>query len=409
MQYHGIPVEKRAAADAKREKAIQEKLTTVERRGFAIPAVLEQEVTAVAQSIVKLAQRYGVQIDPPEMKHIYVMSDMFFSHPSKDKDAYTLGEFHGATKSITLRASEFFPGGAKQDGMFAEKRRAEHLLFQRDFRRMISDPNDSYPYSKMDVYLRGVVAVVLFFSADEISESFFRKDVPVDVLRRLIEERSRTIQGIPREVADLARDSLLPSIVSDQEKMWNLGELALNFSEKETIERLLKEKDVSMSEEAKELIRHEMAHAASHNVISEFSSGHVTRVGYKVPGRRKKTYYLSLNEACTETIAQEASCEDRQNFFETKGTYARDRLLLQHIVRKIAAAKGETTVVVWSRFVRGFFTGELMHLRDIETAFGRKAWDFYTSLTPDDFLGTKKDKTRNTLKKYFGFEYANTD
>jgi hypothetical protein len=32
--------------------------------------------------------------------------------------------------------------------------------------------------------------------------------------------------------------------------------------------------------------------------------------------------------------------------------------------------KGETKEDVWKRFKRGEFTGEMMHLRDVETAFG---------------------------------------
>ena len=45
--------------------------------------------------------------------------------------------------------------------------------------------------------------------------------------------------------------------------------------------------------------------------------------------------------------------------------------ILDLIIRKVAQDRNEDEIAVWKRFKRGMFTGEMMHLRDIEHAFGR--------------------------------------
>jgi len=47
--------------------------------------------------------------------------------------------------------------------------------------------------------------------------------------------------------------------------------------------------------------------------------------------------------------------------------------ILEIVLEKIAKNNKEKPEQVWQRFKKGFFTGEMMHLRDVEKTFGKGA------------------------------------
>jgi hypothetical protein len=185
-----------------------------------------------------------------------------------------------------------------------------------------------------------------------------------------------------------------------------IGRLAKRLSGTRAVRHLLENADARRLDSVRETITHELVHATAHNLFVEFPDGSSDRSGYRVPRRDRKSDFVlkSLNEACTESIAQGVLANsnglDAMLVAGENSAYAIDRVLLVHIIVGIAKTKKETLETVWSRFERGYFTGELMHLRDIEKTFGREAWDYYKQLMPDE-LRKPSRATKQKIKKYF--------
>ena len=86
----------------------------------------------------------------------------------------------------------------------------------------------------------------------------------------------------------------------------------------------------------------------------------------------------------TDDIALRLMARHMEDFFkEFKFTekeleegisYEEDYLtILSAIIKKIAKNNNEEPKEVWKRFRKGYFTGEMMHLRDVDKVFGKGA------------------------------------
>jgi hypothetical protein len=71
--------------------------------------------------------------------------------------------------------------------------------------------------------------------------------------------------------------------------------------------------------------------------------------------------------------------------------------IVEIIIQKVAEKKGEDRELVWQRFKRGLFSGEMMHLRDIEETFGKGSLRILASLESEDVPVAM-------VKKYFESE-----
>lgn len=136
---------------------------------------------------------------------------------------------------------------------------------------------------------------------------------------------------------------------------------------------------------------HEFVHELSHKKYRYSDATkkvEVYRSGYSVSGydEKKERHYSLLegfNEAMTSQISkymlQKHSEEIREQFGiseegldnEIEVEYPEEREQLEDLVKRIAELRSEPLVEVWNKFVRGYFTGEMMHLRDIERVFGK--------------------------------------
>lgn len=131
---------------------------------------------------------------------------------------------------------------------------------------------------------------------------------------------------------------------------------------------------------------HEMVHIVSKTkyYLSE-NDIKVTRSGYRnVNPTEGHEHFLALNEAVVEKIVIDILERHRldlvHNFDVSLEDYAKEGKyfsnyneyikVLEDIVNEISEKKGENTDDVWKRFKLGIFTGEMMHLRDINKIYG---------------------------------------
>lgn len=111
------------------------------------------------------------------------------------------------------------------------------------------------------------------------------------------------------------------------------------------------------------------------------------RSGYRIANPEEPKghqHFFGLNEAMTDYIALRLMARHMEDFFkEFKLTekelkegisYEEDYLtILSAIIKKIAENNNEESEKVWKRFRKGYFTGEMMHLRDVDKVFGKGA------------------------------------
>lgn len=121
------------------------------------------------------------------------------------------------------------------------------------------------------------------------------------------------------------------------------------------------------------------------------------RLGYHFMGSDGKPQMerlIGLNEMITEKIDVDIckkhkheirkkinlSRKEIKNLVDNNYLKHRPREILDLIIEEIARVKEERIDDVWKRFEKGLFTGEMMHLRDIERVFGAGALEVLSVL-----------------------------
>lgn len=161
-----------------------------------------------------------------------------------------------------------------------------------------------------------------------------------------------------------------------------------------------------------EVLIHESIHFKSYQVhkldVKNKSMGEY-REGYKLRGREDVDYFRGFNEAVVQKTTEDilmkshksSDASDLQKtLFKLRGAYTSELLTVNQIVNKIAKIKNQSKDEVWERFKKGQFTGEMMHLRDVENAYGPGSLRILAS------MNTRKS---NKLKKFLYYTYFSTD
>lgn len=162
---------------------------------------------------------------------------------------------------------------------------------------------------------------------------------------------------------------------------------------------------------------HEMVHTASKKkyYLRPDDSISVSRSGYRNENPiDDHEHLIGLNEAIVDKITIDIfnrhrldmvrdfdiSSEDYNKESKYFGDYDKYIEILKIIVKRIADTKGEGEDEVWKRFKRGIFTGEMMHLRDIEKIYGKGALRMLDTLDTDE-MHSAPEETIERVKKYF--------
>ena len=145
------------------------------------------------------------------------------------------------------------------------------------------------------------------------------------------------------------------------------------------------------------VLLHEMVHSQAYkkvhsNFDKEINHNQITtkRLGYRVENSEElnHVHFLGFNEAITEKITSEMEGKYFEDILEELG-FSEDEMfevkcgssmapayqnqvdIINIIIEKIAKTKNEDEQVVWQRIKKGYFTGNMMHLRDVEKACGK--------------------------------------
>lgn len=214
----------------------------------------------------------------------------------------------------------------------------------------------------------------------------------------------------------------------------------------EVLDRLFDEEDAKIDKWAEEQLErfeqferyallHTLVHEALH--LQAYARFHIKRVseddevvdlkrtGYKTDTSNYQSRFISLNEAVTEQMTQDALVEQNELLknekypvevpqeesddefedevswlakYNESVTYPQDRKLMRYILEKIAEKKEEPIESVWDRFSRGYLEGTMAHLGDIERTFGRGTLKFYAGIFPEDL---ENASIRDLVYEYF--------
>ena len=159
-------------------------------------------------------------------------------------------------------------------------------------------------------------------------------------------------------------------------------------------------------------ILHESLHLSSHYKFRmEDGKGVAYRFGYKIYNpKNDHEHFSGLNEAVIDKTAREIfgkheeELTDEFDFSpeEKKTLFWYDEYIrpLEAIIGKIAAGRGESEEMVWNRFKKGLFSGEMMHLRKVEKIFGKDALKVFAALGQETKT-LSKDEVNEKVLRYF--------
>lgn len=134
----------------------------------------------------------------------------------------------------------------------------------------------------------------------------------------------------------------------------------------------------NIKEEKFETIIHESIHSSSHHKYIGDKVPTQYRIGYELI-KNRVSKNIKLFEGFNESVVQKTTLdilnhEDKNgkeyinNLIDTM--YSEHMFILDQIIKKISIVKNQSQNEVWERFKKAQFTGEMMHLRDVEGAFG---------------------------------------
>lgn len=143
---------------------------------------------------------------------------------------------------------------------------------------------------------------------------------------------------------------------------------------------------------------HEIIHLAglSHAYIDKDKKKiSLTRSGYD-----SGAYFSALNEAVVQKMTADMMEKNRRRIetpgypldtddFKSSGPYATEMQALDMVIWRIAKHRGESKDEVWTRFKKNYFTGGMMHLRDLERALGPGALRAYANIPRESEVMTR--------------------
>lgn len=121
-------------------------------------------------------------------------------------------------------------------------------------------------------------------------------------------------------------------------------------------------------------------------LTGETRSGYVVR---KPKSEREHEHFSALNEAVVQRTTWD-KIKDKLPSMNANPSYVNEVKILDTIIRKVAEANSEDEQAVWGKIRKGLFTGEMMHLRQIEKVCGNGSLEVLANLTTEDLERTKK-------------------
>jgi hypothetical protein len=147
---------------------------------------------------------------------------------------------------------------------------------------------------------------------------------------------------------------------------------------------------------------HELCHALSHSkhalekIDDESFQLTKTRTGYGVDNAQKNhSHFLALNEAMTQWISERIMKDNEQkikqelqvnnkelvHWHNVRDYYFPFMHVLWNIMIQLEKSSGTGSKEMDNKYMRGYFDGSMMHLRDIEKSFGPGSLKVFSALS----------------------------
>ncbi len=137
------------------------------------------------------------------------------------------------------------------------------------------------------------------------------------------------------------------------------------------------------------------------------------RSGYFLQERRGEahSHFKGFNEAITDKIVKEIFATHRDEILEEFNVTPEEQRsvlyyneyinILNVIIAGIAKKTNESEDLIWWKIKRGYFTGEMMHLREIEKIYGKNSLKVLAMLGGDATNDPREKKISRRILEYF--------
>ncbi len=160
---------------------------------------------------------------------------------------------------------------------------------------------------------------------------------------------------------------------------------------------------------------HEMVHSVSHikyEILEDDIKNY--RTGYALKNHKDNIKYLeSFNEALTEDLTQSLLFKNRQVLYDTfnikklgiPNSYSKDNMIIDNIVIGLSDNSKIPEHLIRDRFYKGLFTGDMMHLREIDKVFGEGSLRLLAFLDAHE----ETELVHTLYRKYFDLKYSDEE
>lgn len=166
---------------------------------------------------------------------------------------------------------------------------------------------------------------------------------------------------------------------------------------------------------------HESVHAVSHHKYFVHEHGQVDnyRLGYRTAHPTKDLeHFRAFNEAVTERITLEIINKKenelseelsipKESFGDAYMSYSEEVDVLETMIDTISEKTEKPFNEIWSRIKKSLFTGEMMHLREVEEVFGKDGLKVLASMKTH--YQKEESKVLELYKLYFSNKLSDTE
>lgn len=161
---------------------------------------------------------------------------------------------------------------------------------------------------------------------------------------------------------------------------------------------------------------HEMVHLASHQKYSvhpENKKVQMYRIGYGVINQEGKDKFRGFNEFLTDAVVYEIwrrhidELQEKLSFTKEEvnsislSYFNKYKGLFRGIITQMAENGEQKPQEIADRILKGMFTGEMMHLRDIKKVYGENALEILSLLGKRDVLKDEAETIDKKVTEYF--------
>ena len=240
----------------------------------------------------------------------------------------------------------------------------------------------------------------------------------INLINKYLQKEIKELDIEPKSSIDISRIHFVNKEIAQKSDIHGFG---VFYSDRDSISI---NKDVFFGERLLlyRIILHEMIHYYSFNsIIFTGSTNDIDdyRCGYSVYSKNetfRHGHFYGFNEAVTEKIVKDIlrnNIQELKNKFnisekefkeenKLRSLYKNEINILDLIIDNMAKFYKKDPKEIWNNFKKGFFNGDMMHLRDIEETFGPGSLRVLAAMTSKGGMkNIQKENIFSNLVKFF--------